>query len=140
MKHIPRPPFDRVLVLPDFPPSKGNPADYFQNYTQRDSGILVPGSVTQNSLTGTVLAVGEGKYLPDGRRQPMTWKAGDRVLYSEYNNVELKLNGIDILSMREENIILGLDVVSDNSEAAKLWADLIGAARMTVQLEEKATV
>ena len=87
-----------------------------------------------------MIAVGEGKDLPDGRRQPMTWKPGDRVLYSEFNNVTLKLNGIDILSMREENIIIGINPVSDDSDEAKLWNELISTAKMTVQLEESVTV
>ena len=92
---IPKPGFDRVLLIPD--PAKD----------KSPGGILLPDA--KPDLKGTVVAIGEGKMLPSGVVQPMSWKLGDRVLYSEYNTVEVEVGGEKLLSMREENIIMAIE-------------------------------
>lgn len=58
---------------------------------------------------GTVMAVGPGKYLDDGRQRPMAVAAGNKVLFGKYAGTEIKLNGEELLVMRESDILGVLD-------------------------------
>jgi chaperonin GroES len=68
--------------------------------TQTASGIYIPDTAKEKPQKGTVVAVGNGK-----KDEPMTVKIGDSVLYGKYAGSELKLEGIDYLIMREEDIL-----------------------------------
>ena len=63
------------------------------------SGIIIPDTAKEKPQKGIVLAVGNGK--PE---EPMTVKVGDTVLYGKYGGTELKINGKDLLMMRESDI------------------------------------
>jgi chaperonin GroES len=63
------------------------------------SGIIIPDTAKEKPQKGTVLAVGAGKI-----DEPMTVKVGDTVLYGKYGGTELKINGKDLLMMRESDI------------------------------------
>ena len=54
---------------------------------------------------GEVVAVGEGKYKEDGTRQPLDVKQGDRVLFGKYSGSEIKIDGEELLIMREDEIL-----------------------------------
>ena len=56
-------------------------------------GIIIPEKAKDKPKEGTVVAVGPGKVLEDGKRQAMQLKAGDRILFSSYAGTEVKLNG-----------------------------------------------
>lgn len=68
-------------------------------------GIIIPDSAKEKPQEGEVIAAGEGKYRDDGTRQPLDVKAGDRVLFGKYTSSEIKLDGQELLIMREDEIL-----------------------------------
>lgn len=68
-------------------------------------GIVLPGSATEKPVQGEVLAVGKGKILENGDVRPMDLKVGDKVLFGKYSGTEVKIEGEEILVMREEDIM-----------------------------------
>jgi chaperonin GroES len=68
-------------------------------------GIVIPDSATEKPIQGEVLAVGNGKKLDNGDVRPLDVKVGDRVLFGKYSGTEVKLEGEDLLVMREEDIM-----------------------------------
>ncbi len=68
-------------------------------------GIIIPDSAKEKPQEGEVLAVGEGKYKKDGSRQALDVKVGDRVLFGKYSSSEIKIDGEELLIMREEEIL-----------------------------------
>ena len=68
-------------------------------------GIIIPDSAKEKSQEGEVIAAGLGKYREDGSRQPLDVNAGDRVLFGKYGGSEIKVDGEDLLIMREDEIL-----------------------------------
>jgi chaperonin GroES len=68
-------------------------------------GIIIPDSAKEKPQEGEVIAVGEGKYREDGSRQTLDVKAGDRVLFGKYSSSEIKIDGEELLIMREDEIL-----------------------------------
>ena len=68
-------------------------------------GIIIPDTAKEKPQEGEVIAVGEGKYLKDGKRQALDVKAGDRVLFGKYSSSEIKIDGEELLIMREDEIL-----------------------------------
>jgi chaperonin GroES len=68
-------------------------------------GIIIPDSAKEKPQEGEVVAAGEGKYRKDGTRQPLDVKAGDRVLFGKYSSSEIKIDGEELLIMREDEIL-----------------------------------
>jgi chaperonin GroES len=68
-------------------------------------GIIIPDTAKEKPQEGEVIAVGEGKYKDDGTRQPLDVKAGDRVLFGKYSGSEIKIDGEELLIMREDEIL-----------------------------------
>ena len=68
-------------------------------------GILIPDSAKEKPQEGEVIAAGLGKYKEDGSRQALDVKAGDRVLIGKYSGSEIKLNGEELLIIREDEIL-----------------------------------
>jgi chaperonin GroES len=68
-------------------------------------GIIIPDSAKEKPQEGEVIAVGEGKYRKDGTRQALDVKAGDRVLFGKYSSSEIKIDGEELLIMREDEIL-----------------------------------
>ncbi|MBA2482760.1 MAG: co-chaperone GroES [Planctomycetes bacterium] len=68
-------------------------------------GIVLPEKAKDKPKEGTVLAVGNGKMLEDGKRQAMQVKAGDRVLFSSYAGTEVKVAGEEYMVMEETDIL-----------------------------------
>ena len=68
-------------------------------------GIIIPDSAKEKPQEGEVLAVGLGKYREDGTRQTLDVKTGDRVLFGKYGGAEIKIDGEDLLIMREDEIL-----------------------------------
>ena len=68
-------------------------------------GIIIPDSAKEKSQEGQVIAAGQGKYKEDGSRQALDVKAGDRVLFGKYSGSEIKVNGEELLIMREDEIL-----------------------------------
>jgi len=68
-------------------------------------GIIIPDTAKEKPIEGKVVAVGPGKMGDDGKRTPMEIKAGDRVLFSKYAGSEIKVDGVDHLFMKEDDIL-----------------------------------
>jgi chaperonin GroES len=68
-------------------------------------GIIIPDTAKEKPMEGKVTAVGKGKLLEDGKIHPPEVKAGDRVLFGKYAGTEVKIDGIEHLIMREEDIL-----------------------------------
>jgi len=67
-------------------------------------GIVIPDSATEKPIQGEVIAVGKGKLLENGEVRPLDVKVGDRVLFSKYGGTEVKVDGEELLVMREDDI------------------------------------
>lgn len=68
-------------------------------------GIIIPDSAKEKPLSGEVVAVGNGKVLEDGRVVPLEVKAGDKVLFGKYAGSEIKVDGEELLMLREEDVL-----------------------------------
>lgn len=68
-------------------------------------GIIIPDTAKEKPIKGRVLAAGNGKILDSGEIRALSVKEGDAVLYSKYAGTEVKLDGKDVLIMREDDIL-----------------------------------
>ena len=68
-------------------------------------GIIIPDSAKEKPQEGEVIAAGLGKYKKDGSRQALDVKTGDRILFGKYGGSEIKVDGEDLLIMREDEIL-----------------------------------
>ena len=69
------------------------------------SGIILPDTAKEKPQKGKVLAVGSGKVLENGTRQPMEVKTGETVIYAKYAGSEIKLDGEEVLIIKESDIL-----------------------------------
>ncbi len=68
-------------------------------------GIVIPDSAAEKPIKGEVLAVGNGKILENGEQRALDVKVGDKVLYGKYSGTEVKVDGEELLVMREDDIM-----------------------------------
>ena len=68
-------------------------------------GIIIPDSAQEKPSEGEIIAVGEGARDDDGDRIPLDVKVGDRVLFGKWSGTEVKINGEDLLIMKESDIM-----------------------------------
>ena len=68
-------------------------------------GIVIPDSATEKPIKGEVLAVGNGKVNESGDVRPLDLKVGDTVLFGKYSGTEVKVEGEDLLVMREDDVM-----------------------------------
>jgi chaperonin GroES len=68
-------------------------------------GIVIPDTAAEKPIRGEVIAVGKGKLMENGDVRPLDVKVGDRVLFGKYSGTEVKMNGQDLLVMREEDVM-----------------------------------
>ena len=88
-----RPLHDRVLVRRQ------------EEETVSAGGIVLPGSATEKPNQGEVIAVGNGQILSSGDVRPMDIKVGDNVLFGQFAGTAVKVDGEELLMMREEDIM-----------------------------------
>ena len=88
-----RPLHDRIIVL------------RLDEGEQTIGGIIVPDSAKEKPQHGKVLAAGLGKANEDGKRVPLDVKAGDTILFGKYSGQEIKLDGIEYLIMKEDDVL-----------------------------------
>ena len=69
------------------------------------SGIVIPDNAAEKPDQGEIVAVGTGKVLDDGKVRPLELKKGDRVLFGKYSGQAVKVEGEELLVMREEDIM-----------------------------------
>ena len=72
-------------------------------------GIVIPDTAKEKPVRGEVLAVGNGKILEDGRTIPLAVKVGDEVLFGKYSGNEIKVDGEELVVMREDDIMAVFD-------------------------------
>ena len=68
-------------------------------------GIVIPDSATEKPIRGEVLAVGNGKILENGEKRALDIQVGDKILFGKYSGTEIKVDGEELLVMREEDIM-----------------------------------
>ena len=68
-------------------------------------GIVIPDSATEKPMRGEIIAVGAGKILDNGDVRALAVKVGDRILFGKYAGTEVKLDGQEVLVLREEDIM-----------------------------------
>lgn len=88
-----KPLFDNVLIEP------------LEKETTLPSGIIIPDSAKEKPQEGKVAAVGEGKVDTDGKKIEMTVKKGDVVIYKKWGGTEIKVNGKEMLLVKQEDIL-----------------------------------
>ncbi len=84
---------DRVLVL------------RMEQEKKTAGGIIIPDTAKEKPQEGKVIGAGPGKIDEHGKRIPLEVKAGDRVLFSKYSGTEIKIDGVEHLFLREEDIL-----------------------------------
>jgi chaperonin GroES len=68
-------------------------------------GIVIPDTATEKPIQGKVMAVGKGKILEDGKVRALDVKVGDKILFGKYSGTEVKVDGDDLVVMREEDVM-----------------------------------
>ena len=75
-------------------------------------GIVIPDSATEKPIKGEVIAVGKGKVLDNGETRNLELKAGDKVLFGKYSGTEVKVDGEELLVMREDDVMAVIEGLS----------------------------
>ncbi|MFM2289445.1 MAG: hypothetical protein RL684_2588 [Pseudomonadota bacterium] len=73
--------------------------------TTSAGGIVIPDAAAEKPIKGEVVAVGTGKILENGSVRPLAVKVGDKVLFGKYSGTEVKVDGQELLVMREEDLV-----------------------------------
>ena len=68
-------------------------------------GIVIPDTAAEKPIQGKVVAVGKGKILEDGQVRPLDVKIGDKILFGKYSGTEVKVDGEELVVMREEDVM-----------------------------------
>lgn len=68
-------------------------------------GLIIPDTAKEKPMEGEVIAVGEGAYNDDGDRIKPDLKAGDKVLFGKWNGTEVKIDGEDLIIMKESDVL-----------------------------------
>ncbi len=88
-----RPLHDRIIV------------QRLEESSDRIGAIIIPDSAREKPQLGTVLAVGLGKVNKEGKRVALDVKAGDTILFGKYSGQEVRLDGVDYLIMKEDDVL-----------------------------------
>jgi chaperonin GroES len=100
-----RPLYDRIVVK------------RIEEKETKVGGLFIPDSAKEKPQEGEVVAVGNGKRLEDGKLVPLDVKVGDRILFGKYSGNEIKIDGEELLIMREDEV---LGVLEGSSKQAKV--------------------
>ncbi|HUQ73177.1 MAG TPA: co-chaperone GroES [Burkholderiales bacterium] len=68
-------------------------------------GIVIPDSAAEKPVQGKIVAVGKGKILEDGSVRALDVKVGDKILFGKYSGTEVKVDGDELVVMREEDVM-----------------------------------
>jgi chaperonin GroES len=88
-----RPLHDRVIVKRE------------EEERKSSGGIIIPDTATEKPVFGKVVAVGKGKILENGEIRPLDLKVGDKILFGKYSGTEVKMDGDELVVMREEDVM-----------------------------------
>jgi chaperonin GroES len=73
--------------------------------TKSKGGIIIPDTAKEKPVEATVIAVGSGKVLKNGKLRPLSVKEGDRVLLGKYSGTEVKLDGVEHVILSEDEVL-----------------------------------
>ena len=68
-------------------------------------GIVIPDTAAEKPIRGKIVSVGKGKILENGNVRPLDLKVGDKILFGKYGGTEVKVDGDELLVMREEDVM-----------------------------------
>ncbi|MEW5979407.1 MAG: co-chaperone GroES [Acidobacteriota bacterium] len=102
-----RPLQDRVLVR------RIDPAEVVKG------GIIIPDTAKEKPQEGVVVAVGNGKVLDNGNRLELTVSAGDQILFGKYAGTEVKIDGEELIIMREEDVLAVIEGAAKGKSTTK---------------------
>jgi chaperonin GroES len=102
-----RPLHDRILV------------QRLEEGEQQVGGIIIPDSAREKPQRGTVIAAGNGKPNDDGERVSLDVRAGDTILFGKYAGQEIKLDGVEYVIMKEDDVLAAIDDVSIAKDARR---------------------
>jgi chaperonin GroES len=88
-----RPLHDRVMVKRE------------EEERKSPGGIVIPDTAAEKPVRGKIIAVGKGKILENGNVRPLDLKVGDKILFGKYSGTEVKVDGDELLVMREEDVV-----------------------------------
>jgi chaperonin GroES len=88
-----RPLHDRVIVKRE------------EEEKKSQGGIIIPDTAAEKPIFGKVVAVGKGKILENGDIRPLDLKVGDKILFGKYSGTEVKMDGDELVVMREEDVM-----------------------------------
>ena len=88
-----RPLSDRILV------------ERVEEDAKTKGGIIIPDTAKEKPAEGKIVATGNGRIGEDGKLLPMDVKVGDRVLFSKYGGTDVKIDGIDYLILRQDDVL-----------------------------------
>ena len=88
-----RPLHDRVLI------------EVLDSEEKTSGGIIIPDTAKEKPQEGEVVSIGPGKITDDGKRQSVEVKEGDKVLFAKYAGTEVKVEGEELLIMREDDVL-----------------------------------
>jgi chaperonin GroES len=88
-----RPLNDRVLVV------------RVEEEQKTAGGIIIPDTAKEKPQEGKIVATGPGKMGDDGKRTPLNVKKGDRILFSKYAGTEIKIDGVEHIFMKEDDLV-----------------------------------
>ena len=92
-----RPLNDRVLVV------------RVEEEQKTAGGIIIPDTAKEKPQEGKIIAAGPGKMGDDGKRTPLNVKKGDKILFSKYAGTEIKIDGVEHIFMKEDDILCVLE-------------------------------
>ena len=88
-----RPLNDRVLVI------------RVEEEQKTAGGIIIPDTAKEKPQEGKIISAGPGKMGDDGKRTPLNVKKGDKILFSKYAGTEIKIDGVEHIFMKEDDIL-----------------------------------
>jgi chaperonin GroES len=88
-----RPLYDRILVK------------RIEEQSRTASGLYIPDTAKEKPMEATIVAVGNGKIQEDGSLRKLEVKAGDKILFSKYSGSDIKIDGVEHLILREDDIL-----------------------------------
>src|SRR5512139_654674 len=88
-----RPLHDRIIV------------ERLEEETRTAGGLIIPDTAKEKPQQGKVIAVGKGKKTEDGKVLPLDVKVGDKILFGKYAGTEIKIEGKELLMMREDDVL-----------------------------------
>ena len=112
-----RPLHDRILV------------QRLEEGEQQIGGIIIPDSAKEKPQRGKVIAAGNGKVTDEGDRVKLDVKAGDTILFGKYSGQEIKLDGVEYLIMKEDDVLATIEGAAAKTGAAKTATTKTGTTR-----------